>query len=32
VPVLHDIGLTVGIGTVLALVFAAILSRQDETA
>ena len=30
VPVLHDIGLTVGIGAILALAFAAILSRRDE--
>lgn len=30
VPVLHDIGLTVGMGAVLALVFSAILSRRDE--
>ena len=32
VPVLHDIGVTVGIGTVLALVFSAILSRQHAGA
>jgi predicted exporter len=31
VPVLHDIGVTVGLGTILALVFSAILSRRDET-
>jgi len=31
VPVLHDIGLTVGIGAILVLAFAAILSRRDET-
>jgi predicted exporter len=30
VPVLHDIGLTVGIGAFLALVFSAILCRQAE--
>lgn len=30
VPVLHDIGLTVGMGTFLALVFAAILNRHAE--
>ncbi len=30
VPVLHDIGLTVGIGAILALAFAAILSRRDD--
>ena len=30
VPVLHDIGLTVGIGAILALAFSAILSRHDE--
>jgi predicted exporter len=30
VPVLHDIGLTVGIGALLALAFAAILGRRDE--
>jgi len=30
VPVLHDIGLTVGIGAFLALVFSAILSRHAE--
>jgi predicted exporter len=29
VPVLHDIGLTVGMGALLALVFSAILSRHD---
>jgi predicted exporter len=29
VPVLHDIGLTVGVGAMLALVFSAILSRRD---
>ncbi len=29
VPVLHDIGLTVGIGAVLALAFSAVLSRRD---
>jgi predicted exporter len=29
VPVLHDIGLTVGMGAFLALVFSAILSRHD---
>jgi predicted exporter len=29
VPVLHDIGLTVGMGAVLALAFSAILSRRD---
>jgi predicted exporter len=32
VPVLHDIGVTVAIGTVLALVFSAILNRQDAIA
>ena len=32
VPVLHAIGATVGLGTVLALVFSAILSRHDEPA
>ncbi|MGH8621343.1 MAG: MMPL family transporter, partial [Burkholderiales bacterium] len=32
VPVLHDIGLTVGMGAMLALVFSAILSRRDEAA
>jgi predicted exporter len=32
VPVLHDIGLTVGVGAILALVFSAILSRRDERA
>jgi predicted exporter len=31
VPVLHDIGVTVGLGTILALAFSAILSRRDET-
>jgi predicted exporter len=31
VPVLHDIGATVGMGTILALAFSAILSRRDET-
>jgi predicted exporter len=30
VPVLHDIGVTVGVGAILALVFSAILSRRDE--
>jgi predicted exporter len=30
VPVLHDIGLTVGVGAFLALVFSAILGRRDE--
>jgi predicted exporter len=30
-PVLHAIGLTVGLGAVLALVFSAILSRRDDT-
>jgi predicted exporter len=30
VPVLHDIGLTVGMGAILALAFSAILSRRDE--
>ena len=30
VPVLHDIGVTVGLGAILALVFSAILSRRDE--
>jgi predicted exporter len=30
VPVLHDIGLTVGMGAVLALVFSAILSGRKE--
>ena len=29
VPVLHAIGLTVGIGAILALAFSAILSRGD---
>jgi predicted exporter len=29
VPVLHDIGLTVGMGAILALAFSAILSRRD---
>ena len=29
-PVLHAIGLTVGLGAILALVFSAILSRRDE--
>jgi predicted exporter len=29
VPVLHDIGLTVGMGAFLALVFSAILARHD---
>jgi predicted exporter len=29
VPVLHDIGLTVAIGSILALAFSAILSRRD---
>lgn len=32
VPVLHDIGVTVGIGTVLALVFSAILGRRHDHA
>ena len=32
VPVLHDIGVTVGLGTVLALVFSAILGRRHEHA
>ena len=32
VPVLHDIGLTVGIGAILALAFSAILSRRDLAA
>ena len=32
VPVLHDIGITVGLGTVLALVFSAILGRRHEHA
>jgi predicted exporter len=31
VPVLHDIGMTVGLGTILALAFSAILARRDET-
>jgi predicted exporter len=31
VPVLHAIGLTVGIGAILALAFSAILSRGDAT-
>ena len=31
VPVLHDIGVTVGMGTILALACSAILSRRDET-
>jgi predicted exporter len=30
VTVLHDIGLTVGMGAILALAFSAILSRRDE--
>jgi len=30
VPVLSAIGLTVGMGAILALVFSAILSRRDE--
>lgn len=30
VPVLHDIGLTVGVGAILALVFSAILSRREQ--
>jgi len=30
VPVLHAIGLTVGTGAILALVFSAILNRRDE--
>lgn len=30
VPVLHDIGLTVGMGAVLALVFSAILARSSD--
>ena len=30
VPVLHDIGLTVGMGAIMALAFSAILSRRDE--
>jgi predicted exporter len=30
VPVLHDIGVTVGLGAVLALAFSAILSRREE--
>ncbi len=30
VPILHDIGLTVGIGAFLTLAFSAILSRRDE--
>jgi predicted exporter len=30
VPVLHDIGVTVGTGAVLALVFSAILGRRHE--
>jgi predicted exporter len=30
VPVLHDIGLTVGMGAILAFVFSAILSRRDQ--
>jgi predicted exporter len=30
VPVLHDIGLTVGMGAILALAFSAILSRRDR--
>lgn len=32
VPVLHDIGVTVGLGTVLALVFSAILGRRHDHA
>jgi predicted exporter len=32
VPVLHDIGVTVGLGTVLALVFSAILGRRHDPA
>jgi predicted exporter len=32
VPVLHALGATVGLGTILALVFSAILSRHDATA
>lgn len=31
VPVLHDIGMTVGMGTILALAFSAILGRRDAT-
>jgi len=30
VPVLHDMGLTVGMGAVLARAFYAILSRRDQ--
>jgi predicted exporter len=30
VPVLHDIGVTVGLGAILALAFSAILSRREE--
>jgi len=30
VPVLHDIGVTVGLGAILALAFSAILNRRDE--
>jgi len=30
VPVLHDIGLTVGMGAILALAFSAVMSRRDE--
>ena len=30
VPVLHDIGLTVGMGAILALAFSAILARRDR--
>ena len=29
VPVLHDIGVTVGMGAILALAFSAILGRRD---
>jgi len=32
VPVLHDIGLTVATGTILALGFSAILGRRDGLA
>jgi predicted exporter len=31
VPVLHDIGLTVGLGAILALAFSAVLGRRDAT-
>ena len=31
VPVLHDIGVTVGMGTILALTFSAVLGRRDAT-